>query len=249
MRKINVITQKELVDSDAVKHCTVVVVDVFLATTTITHLLHQNYESVYTVKDAENALRIAKQLEEPYVLLGESNGDLIEGFQYPDPLLFHKTVENQTAIICSTNGTKAVEKAKNAQKLYVSSIVNGHVVAERIHEQQGDSSVVIVCSGNAGRFSMEDFVGAGQIVNHLVKQGDYKLSDSAKSAKDLFRIERDRNFTSLYECETSTLFKQTGFEETMYWVVEKFESIEIVPVYQNEKIIKEVHQNKKGSFL
>lgn len=44
-----------------------------------------------------------------------------------------------------------------------------------------------MCSGSVGRFNLEDFYGAGHLVAHFERQGDYLLSDAAMAALLLYR--------------------------------------------------------------
>ncbi|MFD1039825.1 2-phosphosulfolactate phosphatase [Virgibacillus byunsanensis] len=245
MRKVNVITQKELVDSSSISSCTAVVVDVFLATSTIAYLLENNYEPVYAVKDAKKALEAVKQQQGHFLLLGETNGELIEGFLYPDPSLIKPSEQEQAAIICSTNGTIGIENAKQAKVLYTSSLINGHRIAEVIDSQTDDSSIIIVCSGNAGRFSMEDFVGAGHLIDKLVRVGIYELSDSAKLARDAFQHAKSKSFNNLLDSETSHLLRDTGFENSIQWTIDHFEKVNAVPVFKRDKLINDF---RKESF-
>lgn len=238
MRKINVVTQKELVDSSLLGTCTAVVVDVYLATSTITYLLENNWSPVYAVKNTETALEIENRKKTPILLMGERNGKQIERFQYPDPTLICKAdSEAKPAVICSTNGTVAIERSKMAKTLYASSLLNGHRVAEQIVLHDDGSSVVLICSGNAGRFSMEDFIGSGHIVNHLIKMGEFKLSDSAAVALEAYNNAKERNFEPLLDCETSHLLRRTGYSHTIKWVIENFETSNIVPIYKNGKFV------------
>lgn len=237
MRKVHVITQKEAVNERKLEGCTAVVIDVFLATSTISFLLKHNYEPVYAVKDSKSALELAAKLDGPYLLLGESQGESIEGFQYPDPCLIEPAALQKVAIICSTNGTRAIEKAAKAKVLFISSLVNGHLIAERIDGQTDDSSIVLICSGNDERFSMEDFVGAGQIVDHLMSKGDYLLSDSSKLAQETYRNSFAKSFTNLMDCETACLLKSFDFEESMNLVIRNHEKLEIIPIYTENRIV------------
>ncbi len=237
MRKIQVITQKELVDTELIRDCTAVVIDVFLATSTITYLLEKGCEPVYAVKDEITALEIVKEQDSPYLLMGERYGNAIENFEYPDPTLIVSTNAKRAAIICSTNGTIAIEKAKHAKTLYASSLLNGHRVSSQIYQQDDRSSIVLICSGNAGRFSMEDIIGAGQIIDHLAAKDDFTLSDSASLARDAFIYAKSQQFVNLLECETAELLRRTGFEHTIQWVIDQFEKVDVVPVYRNGKII------------
>lgn len=238
MRKIIVITQKELVDSVLIRDCTAVVIDVLLATSTISYLLENGCEPVFAVKNAEAALEIVKEQVGPYMLMGEWNGKAIENFEYPDPTVIVKAKTKQTAIICTTNGTIAIEKAKKAKTLYVSSLLNGHRIAEQIIQRDDGSSIVLVCSGNAGRFSMEDFIGAGQIVDHLVEKDDFILSDAARLARDAYVHAKSQQFLNLQESETGDLLRRTGFNHTTQWVINHVEKVDVVPVYEKGKIIR-----------
>lgn len=238
MRKINVITQKELVDSLLIQNCTAVVIDVLLATSTITCLIENHFQPVYAVKDNKTALDVAKKQHSPFLLLGELNGDKIENFEYPDPTVIKKELPEKAAIICSTNGTIAVEKAKRAKVLYASSLLNGHRVAEQIWKQGDDSSIILICSGNAGRFSMEDFVGAGHIIDHLVNNGDYSLSDSALLARDCFVHSKHIDFANLLVSETADLLHRKGYEHTIQWVIDHFEKMSTVPIFDGDRFIR-----------
>lgn len=237
MRKINVITQKELVDSPLLKNCTAVVIDVFLATSTIACLLENRFNPVYAVKDDIAASEIGKHQHRPFLLMGELYGDKIENFDYPDPTVIKKDFTQKGAIICSTNGTIAVEKAKEAKLLYASSLLNGHRVAEQISQQCDNSSIIIICAGNAGRFSLEDFVGAGHIIDYLIKYGDYSLSDSAKLARDCFVQSKHIEFENLLLSETAGLLHQKGYGHTLRWVIDHFEKMSAVPIFEEKYFI------------
>lgn len=242
MRKIHVITQKEAVREERLAGCTAAVIDVFLATSTIIFLLDRNYEPVHAVLGSEQALELSKLQEAEHLLLGESKGEGLKGFDYPDPCALEHSPERQAAIICSTNGTIAIEKAKNAKKLYISSLVNGHRIAERIHQEQDGSSIVLVCSGNDDRFSMEDFIGAGQLVEHLDKWGGYELSDAAKLAQQAYRHSYAEGFNELLDSETADLLKRFNFPEAAEFVIDHHEKLDVVPVYKEGMIVKERNQ-------
>ena len=237
MRKVHVITQKEMVDPNKLIDCTAVVIDVFLATSTIAFLMKNNYEPIYAMEDVESAKVFAAHQTETYILLGEVKGESVEGFLYPDPTLIELSQQRKSAIICSTNGTRAIEKSKGAKALYVSSIVNGHLIAQHLHEQDDGSSIVLICSGNDNRFSMEDFVGAGQIVEHLMEKGNYLLSDASKVARETYLHSHSISFQNLLDSETASLLGDFGFKESMNLVIQNHEKVNVLPVFSGNKII------------
>lgn len=236
MRRIHVITQKEAVKEEKLIGCSAVVIDVFLATSTIAFLLEHKYGPIYAVKDSEDALSLAAEQKGSYILLGETKGESIEGFRYPDPCLIEPCSSQEAAIICSTNGTRAIEKAAKSKTLFISSLVNGHVIAEQLHNQQDESSIVLICSGNDDRFSMEDFVGAGQIVKHLKAREDYQLSDAAKLAMSAYEASLANGFTELYESETAELLRKFNFVESMELIIRNHEKLTVIPLVEGGSI-------------
>ncbi|WP_054635877.1 2-phosphosulfolactate phosphatase [Thalassobacillus sp. C254] len=236
MRKIHVIPQKEAVREEKLTNCTAVVIDVFLATSTIAFLMNKGYDTVFAVKDASSALKV-KQQQGDCLLLGETKGRPIEGFHYPDPVLIQPSTRTKKAVICSTNGTIAIGKAGQAGTILTSSIVNGHLVAEYLLNKTVHSSIVIICSGNAGRFSLEDFIGAGHIIDHLTRTKEFHLSDGAKLAKESFQTAKATSFSGLYSCETAELLNSFGYKKSVDLVINHFESVPVLPILAGDKII------------
>lgn len=237
MRKIHVITQKEVVRANDLVGCVAVVIDVFLATSTISFLLNKQYEEVYATQSIEDAERLYEQLGNSPLLLGELNGNLVEGFNYPDPSLLESATQVTTAIISSTNGTVAIEKSTNAKRLYISSLTNGHVIAEELQGLKGDDSIVIVCSGNAGSFSLEDMVGAGQLIHKIMQYKNYNLSDSAIVALEMFKKSRATKYKNLLDSRTAQLLSYKGYEGSLHYVLNNIEKIPVLPVYGEGKIV------------
>ena len=237
MRKIHVLFNKEAVEESRLQQCTAVVVDVFLATSTITTLLANDIEPVYAVENSKIASQLAETLDCPLLLFGESEGFALDGFLYPDPTLIQKQTIPTQAIICSTNGTRAIQKAKQAKQLYISSLVNGHVVAKVLHSKKDEGSIVIIAAGNNPTFSIEDLTGAGQIVSHLTNLGDYDLTDAALIAKITFEQMKAQKFAPLKRADTAKLLHEVGNPSSVQFVIEQIEQINIVPIFRNNQII------------
>lgn len=237
MRKIHVLFNKEAVVEFRLQQCTVVVVDVFLATSTITTLLANGIEPVYAVENAAIATKLAENLESPLLLFGESEGLALDGFLYPDPTLIHKQLNPTQAIICSTNGTRAIQKAKQAKQLYISSLVNGHAVAKVLHSEEDEGTIVIIAAGNNPTISIEDLTGAGQIVSHLLNLGDYDVTDAAFVSKITFDYMKNQKFAPLKKADTAKLLQQIGIPSSVKFVLNQIEQINVVPIFKNNQII------------
>ena len=81
----------------------------------------------------------------------------------------------------------ALAKSKDAAHVYAAALLNGRAVVERIVAQHAESTILIVCSGSADNFNLEDFYGAGYLVS-LFRQclsanaADAEFSDAALAA-------------------------------------------------------------------
>lgn len=187
--KIHLLLKKEELDSELMdKDKIAVVFDVLLATSTITACLDFGALSVIPVMDRKEAIKEAENYEsEDIVLVGEYNGLTIDGFFNPAPLSLKDKVKGKTVILSTTNGTVAIRKSASAKKVYAASLLNGKAVSKHIATTyHNNETIIIVCSGSSNQFCLEDYYGAGYLINQLIKDigtRNVDLTDSALSAK------------------------------------------------------------------
>ncbi|WP_027416126.1 2-phosphosulfolactate phosphatase [Aneurinibacillus terranovensis] len=244
MQKIHVLTQKEEIDSNKITHCTVVIIDVLLATSTIAVCLHHGAKEVIPVFDEEEAFKVARSLPgDSYVLAGEKGGHTIEGFLNPDPIsLLELNLTDKTLILCTTNGTVGIRKSMMAKTVYSSSFLNGSTVAKQIQKNRDDSSVLIVCAGSDNRFSMEDFLGAGYLISELLKENEqtWALSDSAEAAYQLYKYRVPYLQQDLQKSSTGILLTKLGYKEAIPYVAQSG-LLPVVPcLVENNLVMKDI---------
>ncbi|UOR13446.1 2-phosphosulfolactate phosphatase [Halobacillus amylolyticus] len=182
MSDIQVIFKKEDIQPDLMKGKVAVVFDVLFATSTITAALADGAASVIAVYDQAQAREKAKSLHEPYVLAGEDKGRTIDGFEHPLRSFLQPIVAGKHLVLSTTNGTVALNRSSQADALYASSLLNNQAMAQHLANEHKDDTIVLVCSGTSGHYTMEDFYGAGSLVSFLVEEGDFELSDAARTA-------------------------------------------------------------------
>ncbi|MBM4761847.1 2-phosphosulfolactate phosphatase [Bacillus sp. B15-48] len=239
MTRIHVLTQKEFIDPTKLRNCIVVVFDVMLATTTITTLLQYGAKKVIPVLNAEEALQLSENLnidKNSVILSGEVKGQSLENFKYPCPLeLIESNVEGKTVILSTTNGTVALKKSLNASLVYASSLLNGKYVAQNLLQAHKEQSILLVCSGNHGGFSMEDFIGAGHFIHHLQKLSgnEFELSDSAIVALKFYENCHDEALQDYFlSSHTGKLLTTLGYKRSIYHSVQR-DLYRVVPVLRN----------------
>lgn len=185
MAKIHVLLKKEELDSQRLPGKTVVVLDILFATSSIVAAMaHGAAEVIPTLDGAAAQAEAARHPAASCVLSGELNADTLPGFVHPTPLaLLAENLAGKTLVYSTTNGTVAVNKSREADHVYVGSLLNGEAVVQHIARHHGDETVLIVCSGSADNFNLEDFYGAGYLVSLFAQQKqEHEFTDAALAA-------------------------------------------------------------------
>lgn len=144
-----------------------VVIDVILGSTTIVHLLDRGAAEVVPLESEDAAFALRDERDD-IVLVGESGGYPIEGFDtgpLPSAIDDHDVADRPVGIL-TTNGTRAVHRVGTDAEIYVGSTVNAAAVADRL-EAAGHDEVHLVAAGRYGDSADEDTVGAELIRDHL----------------------------------------------------------------------------------
>lgn len=243
MVKIHLLVRKEEISEEKMRMGTklAVVLDVLLATTTITSALRDGAIEVIPVLTPEEGLEIAKEQTGDFILAGELNTKSIEGFVYPNPTEIRKMIRNKTLILSTTNGTVALRKSAGAKKVYIASLLNNEFVARRVHEEMKDDyTIVVVCSGNSGEFSLEDFYGAGHFISCLIHQNkdEMELSDAAKAALSFYQLQIEDTYEVLHSSYVGELFSRYGIMDELLLASQKG-IVPIVPILEGKRVVRE----------
>lgn len=217
-------TREEL-EPEKLAGATVVVIDVFMATTTLLTILENGAEGVYPVASLEEAEEVARTLEPASLLRGGEQGAArIEGYDHgPFPGEYPpEVVSGKEVVFLTTNGTLAIGTASGARELLIGCLRNASAVA-RYLAGSGTESVYVVCAGSAGRFTVEDFLGAAAIVSGMNEGGyldDWRLNDGAWMALDFAGRYGGREDEALKNGRAGRWFFENGEEEAFGFVAD-----------------------------
>src|SRR5699024_7206607 len=183
--KINLLMKKEEIDTEKIDKTKIaVVLDILMATTSITAALAEGAKSVIPVLNEAEAISEKKKYNDKEVCIaGEAGGFVIDGFLTPVPLSLCKYVQVKKVILSTTNVYITIRSNLNTKKTYIASLLNSVAVAKDITSHYNNESILIICAGSSGQFCLEDFYGAGYLINELIKRTEdqkIELSDSAK---------------------------------------------------------------------
>lgn len=256
MVKVHLLWKKEEIATEKISEDKIAVVfDVLLATSTITACLAYGAKQVTPVLDGAEALREGASFkQEDVCLVGEQNGITIKGFLDPTPLALKDHVAGKTVVLSTTNGTVAIRQSASAKAVYIASLLNGQAVVERILESYDNETIVVVCSGSANQFCIEDFYGAGYFIEQLVNifgNEEVDLTDSALAAKLFYGNMRDQAENVLSQSRVGRMLDSYGFYKDIEFVSKK-NIFPVVPrLIDGKAIIAEettVAEKKRSNF-
>lgn len=239
MPKLHLLLKKEEIDAAKMqKDKTAVIFDVLLATSTIAACFWHGAKEVIPVLDGDEARREAiGRAPGSFCLVGEYNGRTIEGFLDPNPLQLKNEIIGKTVVLSTTNGTVAIRKAANANKVYTASLLNGQAAAAKIAAAHQGETIVAVCSGSGGEFCLEDFFGAGYFIDCLMNEtAHWEMTDAAKAARIFYVSNREWASRLLKDTRVGEMLIGYGFEEEIDFIAETG-LVDFVPWLEAGKLV------------
>lgn len=218
--------------------CTVVVIDVFRATSAICAAFESGIDSLIPVATLEEAI---KYKQDGFLVGAERNAEIVEGFDFGNsPLTFKDgSFKNKALVLTTTNGTRALEMAKPARKVIIGAFTNFTAVCNYIEKE--DKDVLLLCAGWKDRFNLEDTLFAGAVAQRITQNERFgDLSDSSIAAIQMFNAAKDDLYGFLGESSHRKRLSRLNMEEDIIYCLTLDQS-EIVPILEGDMIV----SNKK----
>lgn len=240
--KLNVLFSPIVADELYFTGKTSVVIDVLRASSTIVTALKNGAKEIVPVATVEFAVKVSGGMFGGQTLLGgERNTKKIEGFALGNsPLEYEEKIVNGKSIVFyTTNGTKALAKAKFSEHLFVCSFLNLNAIAKHLVSLQ--NNVEIICAGRNNFFSLEDTVCAGMLVAEIISMNpEVELNDSVYAALALNEKYGQDLLRMFKQSEHGKLLIDNGFEEDLNYCAQ-LNVFDIIPRYTNGvlKLMKE----------
>jgi 2-phosphosulfolactate phosphatase len=164
MKIIDVCLSPDLMHLYKVDDRTVVVVDIFRATSCMTTAFAYGIKSIIPVAKLEDCLAFKS---EQCFTAGERDGKKVDGFDLgnsPFEYMQHHLVGKHIAFT-TTNGTQAIAKSVGAKEIIIGSFLNLSAVIHYLRNVE--NNILVVCAGWKGKFNLEDTLFAGAVVELL----------------------------------------------------------------------------------
>lgn len=191
-----------------------VVVDVLRASTSIIYALAAGCVCVRPCAEVDEARQVAGAMPAGRVLLaGERGGKPLPGFDLGNSPLEYtsKLCRGSTVVLTTTNGTRALIRAVEAERVLLAGFVNYSAVCEQL--RQDARPIHIVCSGTEGAVTLEDTLLAGAIVDYLSEAIEVRLNDGARLAWDCFEHHGSVLLGALEISHGGANLKRLGYDE------------------------------------
>jgi 2-phosphosulfolactate phosphatase len=196
-RTIDICFTPALIHLYDISDSVVVVIDVLRATSSICVALANGVNSIVPVAGIEESLAYRSK---GFLIGAERNGEMLDGFDFGNsPFSYMQdNIKGRNVALSTTNGTQAIEAAKNAYKIAIASFLNLDAISKWLGMQ--DKNVVLLCSGWKNSFNLEDTLLAGAVATKLKNDFGYSsLQDSVIAAKHLYEIAKDDLYGFLEE--------------------------------------------------
>ncbi len=213
----------------------VVVIDVLRATSAICAAFDNGIKSIIPVPTVEEAWEYKQK---GYLAGAERKGQIVEGFDFGNsPFSYMKEeFRGKEVVLTTTNGTKSLDVAKDAEVVVVGSFLNLTALSKWLYEQ--DKNVLCLCSGWQDKFNLEDTICAGAISDYLISTGYYTaIEDSSIAAKYLFLSAKDNYFGYLKSSSHRRRLKNLHLNEDIKYCLTP-DQTDVIPILKDGKLVK-----------
>jgi 2-phosphosulfolactate phosphatase len=213
----------------------VVVIDVLRATSAICAAFDNGIKSIIPVPTVEEAQEYKSK---GWLAGAERKGQIVEGFDFGNsPFSYMKEeFRDKEVVLTTTNGTKSLDVAKDAEIVVVGSFLNLDTLSKWLSEQ--NKNVLCLCSGWQDKFNLEDTICAGAISDYLISTGNFTSDeDSSIAAKYLYLSAKDNYFGYLKSSSHRRRLKNLNLNEDIKYCLTPNQT-DVIPILRNGKLVK-----------
>jgi 2-phosphosulfolactate phosphatase len=212
----------------------VVIIDILRATSAICTALDFGAKAIIPVATLELAMEYKSK---GYLVGAERDAEKLDGYDFGNSP-FHYMVEHirdKEIALTTTNGTQAIEAAKDAYMVVIGSFLNIDALCNMLLSEH--RNILLLCSGWKNKFNLEDALFAGAVTEKLSSlSGDFTYGDGCLALRYLYQIaEKDPYKFLNYSSHKERLARLNLKEDIRYCL--KPNQTAVIPVLKNGKLV------------
>ncbi len=235
MKKIEVCFSPALFEHRILRdNLNIVVVDILRATTSFCAAFQHGVESIIPVSCIE---KVKEYKANNYPVACERDGKILDFADYGNSAFdfMQEGIIGKSIAYSTTNGTHAIEIARNSGKVIAGSFLNISALSDWLSLQSKD--VLILCAGWKNKFSLEDALFAGALCERLLgMEGFGTQCDSSEAALDLWKTGKTDPLAYVEKAMHRHRLKRLGVDDVLEYTFQ-MDSCPVVPVLQGGKLI------------
>lgn len=217
------------------------VVDLLRMTSSAVTMFARGLAEALVAGTIEEARRLRSE-RGGYLLCGEEGGNPPQDFDYGNSPseLGGLDLAGRRAVLATTNGTPALERAAECPVVLLASLLNVTAAATAALEEAtaGELDVAVLCAGNGRglRFSLEDAFCAGALVDAMATRegAETTLWSSAAAARRLYRSYRGSARAMFEESDHAAGLRRLGFGADLAFCAQR-DVCEVVPALERTR--------------
>lgn len=213
----------------------VVIIDIFRATSAICVAFHNGAEKIIPVATVEEAM---KYKEQGMLAGAERNALKLDGFDFGNSPYDYMGdhVKGKTIALTTTNGTQAIDAARDACKVVIGSFLNMDVLCQWLVRQ--NKNILLLCSGWKNKFNLEDALFAGAVTTEISKLSNgFKMGDGCLALKYLYAQAEHEPIKFLVNASHKERLSKLGLKKDIRYCL-TFNQAPVIPVLQGKYLVK-----------
>lgn len=186
----------------------VIIIDVFRAFTTAAFVMANRAERIIPVGSLDEAFEM-KMRNPDWVLMGERNGERVDGFDYGNSPLEIRDVDftGRTIVQTTAAGTQGVVSAKDANEIILGSFVMAGAIVKHIRRVEPEIVSLVAMGDQGTKPNTEDDLCASYI--------EAKLEEESPDFEEMRRIIRDSPSGAKFFDPTQSQYAEGDFHLAM----------------------------------
>ncbi len=212
----------------------VVIIDILRATSAMCTAFEHGVEKMIPVASIEEATDYKSK---GFLVGAERNGIALDGFDFGNSPYSYMTekIKGKTVVISTTNGTQAIEAARNAQQVVIGAFTNITALCDWLQTQ--NKNVLLLCSGWKNKFNLEDSLFAGALATRLLATNVFEIGDAALAVSNLFLQAEKNPYKFLRNSSHTERLAALGLKKDIKYCL-SLDKTKIIPILKDKYLVK-----------